>query len=281
MKLHILLFCLLSTFSISAQSVYRQQAKIATYNVVFSSITGGIGSCINKPKDESFPKAFLRGASRGFIGGAVCFTGKKLTRLIVTENSYYYGWLSKAVHSTGTSIIRNASYHRRFMEEYTTEVGFLQLGYNFNTARPSGKIILSHVLGFGVIVAQKGSLDFSKSIKLGQLYFNAHSEVADDDFNGQNIYGVMQINVKSPHIMETTAHELIHTMQTNEFLSFGAYINRPYDVLPKRFKIFAPELISSYILFSLAEQGMSTYYSRRISEFEAYSLSTNRFVWWF
>jgi hypothetical protein len=281
MKLSLLLIIAGFVYNLNAQSVYRQQGKIATYNIVFSSLTAGIGSCINKPEKESYSRAFIRGASRGVIGGALTFTGKKLTRLIVTENSYYYGWLSKAVHSTGTSIVRNASSHKRFMEEYVTEVGFVQLGYSFNTARPSAKIILSHLGGFAAILAMKGSLDFEKSLKLGHIYFNAHKKTADEKFNGQNIYGIMQINVNSPHIMETTAHELIHTMQTNEFLSFGTYIDKPYESMPEKFKIFAPELITSYIIFSGIEQSMSTYYSRRISEFEAYSLSTNKFVWWF
>ena len=56
----------------------QNDSQAAVYNVVIGSVIGGIGSIINKKKDENALERFAKGSVQGALGGYVVFESKRI-----------------------------------------------------------------------------------------------------------------------------------------------------------------------------------------------------------
>jgi hypothetical protein len=301
-----IVFYFLCCITSNCQSVTGQQSKILAYNVISNGITAGIGSVINKPKNESVGSAFIKGAYRGAIGGVLTFTGKKLTVLIprnaktsiinergslsynsnlnvnneLSSNSFAYGWIAKLVHSTGVSIITNASNHDTFLENWSTEVGFIRLNYNSINNSISARILLSRVYGF---IKSEGNINWKKSLALGQFYFEtSHDHYLKHGVDGKCIF--CSVSVYKNSSANIVSHELIHSLQHSELTVLSSLTKASQEKLNKtklgiinKIIFLEPYFINSAYKGVIKIASNNTY-SRTINELEAFSLSTNKHV---
>jgi hypothetical protein len=260
----------------------QQHAKIAAYNVAFGALTGGVGSAINKKSNESLGHAFLNGLWKGAIGGGLTYSGKRAKFLITKNNSIHYGWGAKLIHTTGASILENASANRPIFSNWAIEYAFIRLDI--------GKKTLLRVQPFALTSFTRYALNYkinvSKTLQTGTTYFEtseiSSTSVAAVGANSINSVVINDIN------KQTFAHEMVHTLQNREYLAINFYGKKIDGLVKHKSKIYTS--ISKYVFLDYRFQSLirefakveinnnaSNYYSNFI-EFEAESLSSNHHI---
>lgn len=291
-KSKILAFILLIPLSWASAQQRNQEATILAYNVGFGGLTAGIGAVINKPKGASIPKVFLKGFYQGCFGGALQYSGKKLTHLIVSQDSYWYAWPARISHSAGASIVESAALNRPFGKYWNMDMGPLRFDWavgekkEFRT-RFNAWIIYDVITGF-----QKGSIDWSKTLQTGCLTYSSNDWISTNPFNvGGEAYTRSLTYSKETSIVygskrkrELFAHEIIHIFQYREYLIFNSWIAPiTSNIFSKNDNIFQKYVFVElpYIRgFYLSEgQHDAVNYYKNFYEFEAERLSTNREVY--
>lgn len=199
------------------------------YNSLIGAFSGGIGSLINKTKDQKWYEAFGKGFLTGLGGGAVCYTGKKLNYFIAKKSELGYGWLSRVVFSAGNSVVENASANRDFWSVWHYDIGFIRLEYNVAQKSLTPRIMPSTFAGT-VFLAVKGKFDAGTSLKSGSLTFRAGDIgysprfVASTPTNGFLIRD--SLYTTGPDFYDVYAHEMVHAFQFQEFSGVN-YFFRP------------------------------------------------------
>ncbi len=102
---------------------HHQQTKLFIYNLSFGAAIGSVGAVINKPYEQNWKSAFLRGFWQGSIGGTLNFIGKKTIYLVNEHESLAYAWPAKIIHDAGTSIIENAAKNKPFLQNWNMNIG--------------------------------------------------------------------------------------------------------------------------------------------------------------
>lgn len=94
-----LLICICLSCSISnstlAQSFSSQRVKFSLFNIGFNGLASGLGAVLNKEDGQKTGKVFIRGLSRGALGGAVIDLGMSSTNLIATKQKLWLAWPSR------------------------------------------------------------------------------------------------------------------------------------------------------------------------------------------
>jgi len=233
-KLSIIFIILYLNISVFSQT----KIEMATYNVVFNSVVGGVGSMIHKKNNETIGHAFINGIWKGSIGGAFTYAGKEITGLVGSKENYWYGLEGKIVHSIGTSITYNASMNYGIFDNYQLNFGPINLHTNFKNLQirlnPISSVIFVYYL-----TQNDYKFNLEKTIKTGNPYFefNAHQFLIENkDFLGKTLNNVILIQDKTityrHNKFNTISHELIHTLQFEECLN----INNFFKI--KNYKIF-------------------------------------------
>ncbi len=278
-----------------AQFMDEQDARLLATNVLFGGVTTGFGAAINKPKGEPFFPVFLKGFKYGCIGGALLYTGKKVTNATVQGNRgalIYGGWGSKLIHNAGLSIMENAALHRPVFSHYNLYVGFMRLEFDWQQELTLQGKIMPVTLGTFVymLTTYDSKFDFGNSLMLGTPYMEARnrSEVASS--------GTMRGNILMYHgsrgkkdLAEHTAMATIYGLQSQEHYIFNTYFHKTMESVRSQSKVFADLSRYFYLDANLMD---ATYELGRMNatsndcgfynpyNYEAHRLGTNTRVEW-
>lgn len=236
-RIYITIIILIFVNSLIAQN--QERNRILTYNILFGGVTAGIGSCINKPKNEKLHKAFIRGFSRGSLGGLVNFTGKKTASLIWKRENLAWGWVSKLIHTTGTSIVDNASAHREFMEVW--HMDFMFIRFEIEDKKVDWKV-KPFDLGAFTYFSFKYKLDVKGSLALGSSLFKGEIYRTETQLVVARTIINNIVSIEEPeYYYNVITHELTHSLQNSEYLGFNnlfninkykhVYIDSPYKAI--------------------------------------------------
>lgn len=282
MKKAILFILITSTTISKAQTYQSQQIGLYFYNATLGGIIGGIGAIINNPKDEKKSKAFLRGFSRGFIGGSVNYGAKLSSTLIKSQKTISFAIPTKIIHSFGTSIINNAALNKKFMEVYSINIAMVNLQYD-NTIK--ARIMPTATIGT-IICATQGKFKAKESLQMLTPYFESRNET----FNSVGSIAINRTQITSLNrdYHEIISHEIIHSLQHYEYISFNTFLSKPDKKLKnKNWYSKASDYIYADIPYASGiYEIMNIYrninkkslYNTNFFEFEAHSFSQNKYL---
>ncbi len=226
--------CTILTTLQGQQDFRSQRTKFTLFNIGFNGLASGLGAVINKADDQPTGKAFLRGLSRGALGGAVIDLGMRSTNLIATEQKLWLSWPSRILTAAGSSMTLNASLNQSLFENLHINLWIVRLDYQPKNNHLRARLFTSALYG-ALFVARDGRLDLGKSLETGVIYFNG------DTFRTLNgeapaVGGVTSIGISNTFrgqgFYSVFAHELVHLAQFERFTWFNAYA----DKLDKRLK---------------------------------------------
>jgi len=265
------------------QNKRAQEIGVLSYNLGFGIVTTTIGSLINKPKHARAWPFVRRAVWQGALGGALQYSGKRLTYVIpATDNYWAGGWGSKIVHSAGVSICQNAAQNRPFGQYWVLDYGPARLNFTFKHSRlnfqPQFNLLFIYDLWYGF--NQQASVNWKKTIQFGSFAMTSRKESVVGGYDGFTTTRTMvfarQVDIR------TFPHELVHIYQNNEF----RIINTWFDPLTARisnrswqwiFRNIYIELPYLYVPYFLMGNDRSHYY-RNYYEFEAEFSATNSYV---
>jgi len=301
MKKIVIILLISLNFSCFSQSFNQQERQIIAYNILFGGINGGIGAAINKPKHEKTTKAFIKGFYKGCIGGTLMYAGKRTSALIKIEatkhdqitsmfrsdfryNSFGYGWAGKLIHTTGASIVENASTGRGFLEDWTMDYGPIRMSFNTKNLSPSFRLKAEGSYRF-IQLFFHGKLSIKKSLLIGTPYFISNPEYAELDFNGRHKAGSIIVNEGHlANVHQVTTHEYIHSLQEREnsiYLYLTYKTNSKFMNKYGSYKFIGKYLCVEPIYVSTVRwiiQPSRENYFKSYSEMEAQHIATNQYV---
>ena len=265
-----------------------EKAELMAYNVLFSGITIGIGAVINSPKTKNKKKVFLTGFWQGGIGGLLKYSGKELIYQVGNQESLYFVWPSRIVHSAGLSICENASYVRPFLKNWQFYLGFLRFDFSVDNSHPFRVRFLPEALYAIYKASQYGNFNISKTFQTGSIIFQNRdtlfavnrSYTPSGMWAGASFGRALTVGRDWGDTNFIIAHEIIHEFQFNEYQIFNSFLSRPAKKIvgEKTQKIFTKYIYADipYFLpvYSLAYKISG--YGGNFFEFEAYSSSLNR-----
>jgi len=127
-KLTLLIITLLILTHISFGQ--NRKVQFISYNILFGGLTGGLGSIINKQKNQPWHRALKRGFIAGGLGGVFTYSGKLLSYQITKKNKLAFSWPSKLLHSVGNSMVVNAASGKDFGTLWRFNLSFIHFNYN-------------------------------------------------------------------------------------------------------------------------------------------------------
>jgi hypothetical protein len=278
------------TNTLSAKTYPQQKRQMFVYSVGSGFVIGGVGALINKKPHQNGWKVFLKGAGQGTLGGLINYGAKNITSQIAKQENYAYGWAARITQSAGTSIIYNAASNRNFWEAYYFNYGAVRLAFDMERQyKPSMKVLPASLVGM-VWMGTQGKLSMKYSLLSG-----APVLLSDGSFNifGASYAGYVMGNstildrtyVEDFRDYELFAHEFIHILQYDDFISVNTYFNPLINKLKDQ-SVFVNS-ITKYVYPDLhAPMMMGTYhlmtkdgnYFHNWWEFEAEHFATQRFV---
>lgn len=225
-------FCILlcSIFSFNSLCTLKAQdfnLNSIVYNCLVGGFSGGIGSLINKTKDQKFYNAFAKGFVTGTAGGAVMYSGKKLNFLISQKQHLGYAWLSRAVYSAGNSVVENASANRPFWSVWHYDLSFVRLEFN-TVSRTFTPRIMPSTFGAVVFMAVNGKVDGRTSLKSGTLTFRTKEIAYSPTLVGSTTGNGFLLNDTLNRTMQfhdIYAHEMNHAFQFQDLSGINYFFN--------------------------------------------------------
>ncbi len=212
----------------------HNDSQAAVYNVLSSSIIGGIGAIINKSSDQKIGKVFIKGVYQGAIGGYVVFESKRVLREFTKTNNYGYIWPSKVLNSIGNSMVYNAASNRNLWERWHINIGFNHLEYDFKRDKKLRYRILPLSFSRTIQGFTKGTLDVQRSFASGHFIFK-------EKYSNQDYYGRAMANsvlyvdlLRGNSLTSILTHELIHSYQYEQSFVLNCYLDKPISKLEKR-----------------------------------------------
>lgn len=258
------------------------------YNTLIGGFSGGIGSVINKDKNQKWYKAFAKGFVIGVGGGAMMYGGKKINYFIGKKQDLGYAWLSRAVFSAGNSVVENAAANRPFWSVWHYDISFVRIEFNAQNKTVLPRIMPSMFVSTAVM-ACSSKLSIKRTLQSGTATFftdgisYAPSFVASTPTNG-----FMFLNALSSGqgFYNVYAHEMIHTFQFQEASGIN-YFFKPmtdrWEQKSPRFKklhkwIYGDLNYEIFVInYMFINRGFwRSDYCHNFLENEAESLSTNR-----
>lgn len=251
----ILLFLCIScaiVTAISAQQDFRnQRTKFTVLNIGFNGLASGLGAVINKEEDERLGKVFLRGLSRGALGGAVIDLGMNTTNLIATEQRLWLTWPSRLLTATGSSMTLNASLNQPVFENLHFNLWLVRFDYQPKKKKLKARIFTSGLYG-ALFVARDGHLNLGKSLETGIIYFEGDTFRTLSDQGGA-VGAVTSIGMGNgftgQSFYDAYAHELVHLAQFERFVWFNGYTQKLDGRLKVKYNWYMK--LSHYIYFDL------------------------------
>jgi len=225
MKTLTLILALVISVNMSAQN---DHIKYAAFNIVSSSIIGGIGSGIHHKENESFGKAFVNGAWKGAISGSINSVSKEMLR-IQSERydlDWRLCWGSKIVNSVSNTMLYNATMNESsLLKHYSIDIGFIRLSTDYTV-----QIEPISLACFTGIFFSGGKFDVSKSLTIGtpvflQQMLSTYGKTYANNITINNQQYYVRHNGKllsyTPNVI---LHELTHTYQRLQYSSINNFL---------------------------------------------------------
>lgn len=220
----IIWLCCISRQACLAQD-YRGPALL--YNGLIGAVSGGVGSVINKHKDQKWYRAFAKGFLVGAGGGMIMYGGKRLNSLISSRSELSYGYLSRFVFDAGNSIVENAAANRNFWEVWHYDVGFIRIELETKRLKVRPRVMASTFAGT-VFLATQGRFDVRTSFASGTPTFRTKSISYAPKLNGSTLTNAFLLNDTlriNQFYYDIYAHEMIHTFQFRELAGINYFFN--------------------------------------------------------
>tara|TARA_R110000744_G_scaffold256465_1_gene371939 strand:+ start:10484 stop:11341 length:858 start_codon:yes stop_codon:yes gene_type:complete len=232
---------LILSFLFSFQNSLGQDSKweMAIYNIGLGGIVSGIGAVINKDPNDKLTKSFLKGFSKGAIGGYIVYESKNLIGKIERERKLEYGWAAKIVNSTGTSIIEGASLNNDFLSSWHLNIGFNRFELlTKDKWRVKYRIMpISFILTAYAAIGNK--FEISNSLRSGELLFsNSKVSLNSIESRGINYGNVIVYNSSEAEYLATISHEIIHTFQYYDFNFVNTYFKSSFEKWQENSRFF-------------------------------------------
>ena len=225
MKTKLLIVTLLITIS-----SYSQELKYASVDIISGGIISSIQSCFHSnPTAKSISKAFYKGC----IGGSIQHCSKLIIKKSAENNNFNLIWPARICNSIGTSIIINSSNNKPIFDEIYTQFYFTYLNYNIKNKKFGIKLDAIST-GYTLYSLFNNSFDFKNSLKIGSLTFNGFDSNKQRTGRtvGNHIFlskenSIIKINgiYKKLNINNTILHEIIHTIQYEQYHSINNHLN--------------------------------------------------------
>ena len=222
----LLISCLFLTTQIQAQ--FKNDFHAGLYNIGFGGIVGGIGAVINKKPNDKLGKVFLKGFSKGALGGYLLYESKHLVGKFSKTGNYAYIWPSKIVNAAGVSIIENASANRQFWEQWHLNIGFNRFEFYTQDKFKVSYRIIPFALSRTISAFTQWKMDFDKSLKMGTFVFNTdYIKTRSSYTSGRASSNIIVISkFTTLNVKDILAHEIIHVYQYESFSGFNTYLNK-------------------------------------------------------
>jgi hypothetical protein len=232
----------------------QQERRMFIYNACFGGLTSGIGAVINKPKDLSWRKAFLKGACQGSVGGALNYSGKKLLHQVSKHQQIAYGLPAKVLHAAGTSIVENAALGEPFLQNWSIDYGPVRFDFSTGGTRRFKARFLPMSIS-GVVGASKHHrLDLKTTLLTGSIAFGNHTGNLVVS-RGEYVYGMSYDRAfaytatpSDTFRHEIIAHELVHQFQYRDYQVFNSWL-KPLEAKVKSKTL--QTIFSKYVYFDV------------------------------
>jgi len=254
---------------------WGEELAVVGGNVLLGALTAGLWQ-------ELGGGSFKDGFTRGALGGAVIYAGKR----IASGRFPVAGLLGREVAAVGHSVVRNAGEGRGTLDRVALPLGFLpaqvQLGSWGKDARVRVDVLALWNLGYGLI-EPKLELDWSRSLTWGAAVFTSrgYDFVVDDArASAMAAVGTIYLNgdlVAFPGFERVGAHERVHVLQGDAIISWGDaaddWLEAQVPPLQWVSRYVTPRLFSLgfFALGRLVESQVE--YSHRPGELEARALA--------
>ena len=227
------ILCCACLFCANTLKAQRNDAEHFSYNVISHALFSGIGSMINKPKEEDTFKAFLKGVKAGAIGGAMIYGSKKLIHQYAKSGNLSYSWGSKILNAAGNSIVYNGAQHYPAFDYWFITLGFNRFELDLRNKRPQFhyKLMPFSFIEF-IDLSFRYQLDFRLTAETGNIVFvgNLHRPHRPSPYRmGFHLFNSIVVDDFYTGSSALRAHEIIHAYQHIQFINFDAYLSKPYD----------------------------------------------------
>ncbi len=224
---HIVFTFLICAFTKTALLSQDYRSQSAMYNGLIGAVSGGVGSIINKHKEQKWYKAFAKGFLVGGGGGVIMYAGKRINSLISVRQNLEYAYLARLVYNAGNSIVENAAANRNFWEIWHYDVGFLRIELQTKHLKLRPKIMAS-TFGATMILAVYGNFDYKTSLSSGVPVFRTKQIRYAPKLVGSTVTNGFLLNDSLHHstlFYDVFAHEMIHTFQFSDFSGINYFFN--------------------------------------------------------
>jgi hypothetical protein len=233
--------CISCSIYCSPVKAQHYGAKSLVYNAVIGGVSAGIGAIINKKQGQEWYDVFVKGFIIGTGGGAVMYSGKRLTTLITNENNVSYGWLSRSVFCAGTSIVENVASGRSFWSVWHYDIGFIRFEYDCEAQQFQPRVMPA-ALGATVFLAVQGRLDLTTSLRSGTPTFRTRNISYQPALVGSTVTNAFLLSdtlLTGRTYYDVFAHEMIHSFQFQEFSGVNQFFKpfgQKWETLSPTFK---------------------------------------------
>lgn len=220
----VIVFFLLSMMTMKSQNT---DFEMATYNIGFGALVGGVGAVINKKPSQKLGNAFLSGVLKGSLGGYLIFESKRTIRKIASTENLEYAWPAKIVNSLGTSVVESAARNDGNWNRWHLHIGFNRIELDlYDKPRIKYRMMpVSFLLTAYIAFGNKFELE--KSLLTGEFIFsNENSNIFSNDFAAVNIGNVI-LYKPTQYTPDLIAHEIIHSYQYYDFNFINTWTERP------------------------------------------------------
>lgn len=240
-----------------SQSFEKQRIQFTAFNVGFNGLVGGFGSLINKKENQSGWQAFSNGFYKGAVGGAISHVGFTLTSQIRTQQNIAYAWPARLVNSFGSSIVQNAASNQRMLEQLHFNLYVTRLEYRPHSKKFKARIFTSSIYGI-IVTSRNASLNISKSLQSGVLYFDLVDNFRNSLVEGPATGQVSSVGMRSDvfntsfnkqEYFDVFAHEMAHILQFDRKVGGNAFVIKLDKTAKQQSKLY--QTLSKYIYFDL------------------------------
>ncbi len=218
MKNYLFIFTLLFFININLQA-QNNNTQTAFYNIGLGGVMSSIGAAINKKPNEKLGKVMLKGFLQGALGGTVVYGSKQMVYHFNKKNKLENLWMSKLVNSAGISIIENASLNNNFYDKWHLNIGFNRIELDTkNKLKLSYKLMPTALIGT-FIAANNNKFNFKYTVQtLTPIFISKNTDRPTTSVNS--------IHLKQSDVRRSMAHEFIHTLQYDDFMSVNVFFNK-------------------------------------------------------
>lgn len=283
----LIILILLLGIKSKSQTLFSQNAEALGYNIALNGLIGGIGCLVNKPGKHKWPRTFLKGCLLGGGGGVVAYGGKRFYGAITGKTPMAFAWAGKITHALGCSMTENVAKGDKVFSHVYLDFGPARI--DVVTAQPhKTKVrLLPFATRSAVVLLSNGyDLSLKKSLAYGALYFEHDGFVGSANYHGYAIANSIAINELNQFDKKLTiAHELVHTLQYREYLSFNTFLLKPRNKAIEKWKLLRQIDKYLYVDFPyytlfyniIGVKNTNCYYNN-FFEFEAQLFSTRKLV---